>query len=163
MKSDVYFKEEQNYPFWIVISIGIVLLLSILFLATPAESLRKEVIISAVILSLTVLLFLLISLRLKVDETEINIRFRPFINKEKKIRWDELKSAKVRRSSPMMEFGGWGYRMRFNKRAYTLYGSWGLDLQFKNGKRVFIGVQKHEHLHLFMEERIYSKYPELAD
>ncbi len=161
MKSNVYYKEEQNYPFWIVISIGIVLLLSAFFLLDPAESLRKEVIISAVILSLTVLLFLLISLRLKVDEAGINIRFRPFINKEKRISWDELESVRLRRSSPMLEFGGWGYRRRFNKRAYTLYGSWGLELEYKNGKKLFIGVQKHEHLHLFLEERIYPKYPQL--
>ena len=104
---------------------------------------------------------MIISLRLRVDEEGINIRFRPFVNKEKRIRWDELESVEVRRSNPIMEFGGWGYRMRIKNRAYTLYGNWGLDLQFKNGKRLFIGVQKHEHLHLFLVERIYSKYPEL--
>jgi hypothetical protein len=161
MKSKAYFKEEQTYPFWIVISIGMVLLLSIFFLSNSAELPGKKVIISSLIISLTLLLFLLISLKLKVDESEIIVRFRPFINREKKIRWEELKSARLRRSSPMLEFGGWGYRMRFNKRAYTLYGSWGLDLEFKNGKKLFIGVQKHDHLHLFLEERIYSKYPEL--
>ena len=161
MISEGYFKEKTRYPFWIVFSIGIILMLSPLFIQEPFAKIEKEVIATMVLMFLIILLFLFILLSLRVDEEGIKVRFRPFINNEKKIRWEELESVRVRKYNPIMEFGGWGYRIRIKKRAYTLYGSWGMDLRFKNGKSLFIGVQQHEQLHLFLKERIYPKHPEL--
>ena len=161
MISEGYFKEKQGYPFWIVMSIGIILMLSPFLLQEPFGELGKEVIVSSLLMLLIVLLFLVISIRLRVDEMGIKVRFRPFVNRERLIKWDELESVRVRKYSPIREFGGWGYRIRIKKRAYTLYGYWGMDLRFKNGKSLFIGVQKHEHLHLFLKERIYPNHPEL--
>jgi hypothetical protein len=161
MISEGYFKEKQSFPFWIVMSIGVILMISPFLLQEPFGELGKEVIASSLLMLLIVLLFLVISIRLRVDEQGIRIRFRPFVNKDKLIRWDELESVRVRKYSPIREFGGWGYRIRIKKRAYTLYGNWGLDLRFKNGKSLLIGVQKHEHLHLFLKERIYPTHPDL--
>jgi hypothetical protein len=107
------------------------------------------------------LLFLSIKLDLRVDFDGIQLRFTPFVNKQHHIRWSELSEARVRISKPLMEFGGWGYRLKFKTRAYTLYGKWGLEITFKEGKSLFIGVQDYKELIRIMEDTVYPRYPEL--
>lgn len=156
-----YFKEKTRYPIW-VISVFSLLTLIPFFIAIKSEdTIPIEVYLSLGIILLVDVLFISISLELRVDVDGVVVRFIPFVNRPKTIRWDDLVEAKVRKSKPIKDYGGWGYRMRFKKRAYTLYGNWGLELTFKDGKTLFLGVRDHIELNQVMKSTIYPRYPEL--
>lgn len=156
-----YFIEKSRYSIWLILGITALTLLPFIFGIYKTETKAIEVWISLGIVLLVSLLFFSINLKLRIDPEGIQLSFPPFVNKQKQIRWSELSSAYVRRSNPLREYGGWGYRMKYKKRAYTLYGKWGLEITYKDGKSLFIGVQKHEELAQVMNDTIYSHYPDL--
>ena len=55
-------------------------------------------------------------------------------------------SVYTRTYSPMREYGGWGIRFGKSGKAYNIKGDEGLQLVFKNGKRLLIGSQKSQEL-----------------
>ena len=52
----------------------------------------------------------------------------------------------VRRYSPILEYGGWGYRPGRKKLALNVSGNQGLEIKFRNGRKLMIGTQKREDL-----------------
>ncbi|MHC4338483.1 MAG: hypothetical protein ACYSTG_11155 [Planctomycetota bacterium] len=55
----------------------------------------------------------------------------------------------ARTYKPIREYGGWGIRYSFRKgigRAYNMSGNKGVQLVFKNGKKLLIGSQKPDEL-----------------
>ena len=56
--------------------------------------------------------------------------------------WAELEEIYVREYSPISEFGGWGWRFGMGGKAYNISGDQGIQLVFKNGKKLLIGTQK---------------------
>ena len=121
-----YFKENTRYPFWVILGFTLLTMSPFIVVLIKTDSIPSELYITFGVMLLVDLLFILLAISLRVDSDGIAVRFVPFVNKTKLIRWDELSSVKVRKSSPVREYGGWGYRMRYKKRAYTLYGKWGL-------------------------------------
>jgi hypothetical protein len=156
------FKEKQVYPFWVVISIGIILAISpfilIDFTGDPPKNGVNAAFLTSIVIFVITLIFLLIKLKTRLDVTEIRYKFIPFIWVEKSISWKKIKKIEVRKSKSIREFGGWGYRIGKGKRAYTLYGHWGLDITLENNKHLFIGTQKHCQLEAFLKDIIYPKY-----
>ena len=159
------FEEKQVYPFWVIASIGIIFAMSP-FAFAKTEKLDQDEYLwilfgaSAFIFLLT-LFVLIIRLKIKVDDQKIEIHFRPFLRSGKTLKWDELKKVEVRKSKSIREFGGWGYRIGRNKKAYTLYGNWGIELTFPNEKKLFIGTQRHIELENFLNDVVYPVYPHL--
>jgi hypothetical protein len=159
------FNEKQVYPFWVVITIGIILAISPFILIDfggdqPGNEIYAAVLTSAVIFIIT-LIFLIIKLKTRIDDFEFRYQFIPFIWVEKSISWDKIKKVEVRKSKSIREFGGWGYRIGKGKRAFTLYGHWGLDITLEKEKHLFIGTQKHCQLEAFLKDIIYPKYPDI--
>lgn len=161
--SQGYFKEKSRYPTWIVVSITSLFLLFLYLLNEKTGKETEGLIYSCLVIVLVASLFLFMSIQLRVDNEAIEFTFFPFVRKKKRYRWDELGKVTVRKSSPIREFGGWGYRVKPKKKAYTLYGKWGIDLQFKNGKSLFIGVQKHEELAQLLNSSIYPHHVHLKE
>jgi hypothetical protein len=79
-----------------------------------------------------------------INHNEIRLRFPPLFSKEKIITMDVIKKMEVRKYNPILEFGGWGIRYGIKGKAYNVKGNMGLQLYFKNGKRLLIGTQKPE-------------------
>jgi hypothetical protein len=79
-----------------------------------------------------------------IDMQEIRLRFPPFFSKEKIIPVETIEKMVVRKYNPIMEYGGWGIRLGWKGRAYNVRGNFGLQLYFKNGKRLLVGTQKPE-------------------
>lgn len=95
----------------------------------------------------------MITLTLKTSATEKGVYYRyiPFQFKTHEITWDKVDSAYVREYSPVHEYGGWGFRgSRKYGNAINLNGDMGLQLVFKNGKRLLIGTQKPEEFKGFL-------------
>ena len=78
----------------------------------------------------------------QVRNDGIHLRFFPFHRKYKIYPYHEIDSYVVREYRPIREFGGWGIRYGLSGKAYNVYGNKGIQLIFKNKKKLLIGSQK---------------------
>ena len=89
--------------------------------------------------------FLLASLRVNVDRDAVRLTFWPFTRRT--IPRADIAHASVRNSDPIGGYGGWGLRLAFgNRRAYTVRGTQGVQLELVGGQQVFIGSQRPDEL-----------------
>jgi uncharacterized protein with PQ loop repeat len=108
-----------------------------------------------VMLCFSILIFLF-KLSTRIDEIGIHYHFFPIHFSLKTITWSEIKSANVRTYFPFSEFGGWGFRNGFfgNKsrgKAINVSGNIGIQLEFKNGKKLLIGTKKRKEAQQVLE------------
>ncbi|MEM6644087.1 MAG: hypothetical protein AAF616_13990, partial [Bacteroidota bacterium] len=97
--------------------------------------------------------FLLSRLSTTIDSKALYYRFPPFVNKEKRLTGDDLQECYVRKYNPISEYGGWGYRIGIkNGKALNVAGKTGLQLVFKDGKKLLIGTQKEEEMRHAIEK-----------
>jgi hypothetical protein len=105
-----------------------------------------------IIVVLVNLLLFFFQLKTKINEKGVSYQLYPFHLKEKIFIWDEIAEANIRKYSPILEYGGWGYRYSFNNgKAFNISGNMGLQLVLKNGKKILIGTNKPEELAAFLE------------
>lgn len=94
--------------------------------------------------------FFVLSFRLdtQVKSDGIYVRFFPLQLSFRFFPWNNLSECYVRQYNPIAEYGGWGWRLGlFGKgTAYNISGNEGLQLQFKDGKKLLIGTQKPKEL-----------------
>ncbi len=94
-----------------------------------------------------ILLFHFMVLKVYVDHSQINYSFFPFVRKTKSIGKSDIEKLEVRKYNPIWEYGGWGYRTRLgNGEAMNVKGNKGLQIKFKDGKKLLLGTQKSEEL-----------------
>lgn len=159
------YKEQQTYPFWVIVSMAIILgmspfILSDVFESEP-NSFYKIMLLSGLVALLTALFFLSVRIKTAANREQIKLSFFPFTWSQKTFEWSSLKKAQVRESKSFREFGGLGYRIGKKKKAFTLYGRWGLDLTFDDDSHVFIGTQQHIKLQDFINSQVYPYFPNL--
>ena len=142
------FKEEQRFTQWwiwlLFLSLNLFffygiyqqLILDISFGSKPTSNIFL-IIISGVFLIITVFFFFL-KLKTRIDESGIYYRFSPIQSKFKKIKWGTIKSVKVIKFKPIIDYGGWGIKLK----SYTVKGNTGIIFEFKNDKKFLIGSQK---------------------
>lgn len=163
MKMNESFREIQRMKQWWVWLILILangnllygcyrqLILNIPFGNNPAND-TWLVIITMITILITVGIGLL-KLDTYIDKTAIYVRFLPFQQNYKVFSWDNIESYEIRRYNPIMEFGGWGYRLTAKrKKAYSMYGRIGLELKMVNGRVVLIGTQRGEEMHELLNQ-----------
>lgn len=104
------------------------------------------------------LLFLSSKLVTKVDQYGIHIQYIPILWKWRKYAWQDIKNITIRDCRPIFEYGGWGYRIGIfgQGNAAILNGKTGVQLEFKNGKKMFIGTNDKEKIQNAIE--LYSSY-----
>lgn len=151
MKGKLLFKEEQSFVgtwmWYLVIGIS---LLSVggtavgLFSTNDPEAIIG-VVIAALVTGGIVILFYTSKLYVSMDQDHLYYRYPPFVNSEKMLSKDDVKEIYVRKYKPIAEYGGWGYKFRFKSgRVMNVAGDVGLQLVFKNNKKLLIGTQKPE-------------------
>ena len=113
-------------------------------LSLQADNSDSSVLYFFLLISTVSLFFMFLEIRMRIDESGIRVVFFPFHWFYKKHRWKDIEKCYVRSSSPISEFGGWGLRYSLGGygKAYTLYGYEGIQIDFKNGKKLFIGSRK---------------------
>jgi hypothetical protein len=87
---------------------------------------------------------LIVRLMTEVHPSELTIRVFPF--PATRIPLAEVREAEVREYSAQREFGGWGVRTGQSGKAYSAYGTTGMQLWLKDDKRILIGSQKADEL-----------------
>ncbi len=107
------------------------------------------------------LLMLCSKLSVRIDNRSININFKPFLMKEKIIKWSDVKSFEVVKYQPINDYGGWGLRLGRKGTAYNVKGNMGLRLTLQNKKTLLIGTSKADELARFLEklDPLTSKIP----
>jgi hypothetical protein len=165
------YREQQRFTLllrWLVYtSMGLAMLLSILSLREMSSGQglpgAKEI-LSAVLVGLgvpiaIVVLFLILRLETEVRSDGLYVRYYPFHISFRKFSPDDLSECHARQYRPIREFGGWGIRCGlFGKgKAYNVSGNKGVQLVFKNGKRLLIGSQKAEEFEEALRKIIESK------
>jgi hypothetical protein len=159
---DVVFHEDQYFDqWWFNAAIGVIAVGELTAFLLPTL-LRRHfrfpwsgqdlllVILLLVILAvipgiLLPLLFFKMHLTTIVTAAGIRVRFVPF--KTTVISFDTIASCQARQYSPLGEYGGWGIRYSFrNGKAFNVKGDRGVQLEFKDGKKLLIGSQRAETL-----------------
>ncbi len=113
------------------------------FVSNDKETLTG-VSISLVAMVIVTLLILSIRLRTKIDEKGVYYQFYPINLNEKFIPWSDISRCYIRKYNPILEYGGWGYKMSpFGRgRVLNVKGNKGIQFEFKNGKKLLLGTQK---------------------
>jgi hypothetical protein len=158
-ETELIFREEQRFALWLrwlmALSMALVMLLSILPLTKippeqrPPEMLPIILLIVAGVFApiIIALLFWLLKLETEVRPDGLYVRYFPFHIHFRKFTPDDLIEYYARQYKPIREYGGWGVRCSFRKgKAYNVSGNKGVQLVFKNGKRLLIGSQRAEEL-----------------
>lgn len=84
-----------------------------------------------------------------VTSTELRAQLKPFHLHPRVFPLHEIESAEARRYAPISEYGGWGLRMGWRAGsgwAYNVSGDEGVQLVFRDGKRLLIGSQRASEL-----------------
>ncbi|KUJ50146.1 hypothetical protein [Chryseobacterium sp. JAH] len=156
MKENPEFYEIQHFrQWWLWLIIVFVLGFSVYNAIENEESFSTaELIITLAVPFLICLLFFIIKLETKIDALGIRVRLFPFHFQFKYFPWKSIEKAYIRVYSPLMDYGGWGLRLGFLGRgkAYTVSGDLGLQLVFKDGKKLLIGTQKSVEIKKFIAE-----------
>src|SRR3989337_227461 len=69
--------------------------------------------IALMTVSLVTLFLFFLRLETQIKKDGVYYRFFPFHRKYKKISWDRISKAYVRKYHPLAEYGGWGFRFGF--------------------------------------------------
>lgn len=163
------FTEKQKFNqawLWILI-ISIVLLTTVIFGAglyiqlvegrtygTNPMSDTGLIVVSCLIMAFNIALLWLFgaaSLQTRIDDRGIHYRFFPFHRRVRHIAWEDLESLEVITYKPIRDYGGWGIRYGKTGKAYNTSGDKGLQLVFRNGKRLLIGTNRAEEMKEFLE------------
>jgi len=111
------------------------------YLATR-EAPGAEIGIYAMLAALAFVVILFNTMRLSTTVTRDGIRIKGLWFVNRTIRFDEIETAAMREYKPLVEYGGWGYRIGPAGKAYNAQGNEGVQLTLKDGKRILIGSQR---------------------
>ena len=147
------FIEEQRFDQWwfrsLMLLVGAILIVTIAkaYPSLKVDSAAFWTTMSVAIFTVILIVFVLFVLKLetKINEQGIHYGFKPIHYKLKLTAWKEIDQCFVREYSPLTDYGGWGYKMGlFRKKgsAFNVKGNIGIQIVFKNGKRLLIGTQK---------------------
>ena len=156
----IIYCEEQRFAAWlrwlVYISMATAVIISIISLHKEfgtANSMNTPAFILAIFTGICIpiaiaALFVLLMLETEVRSDGIYVRFSPFHIHFKRFAPEDLSEFYARQYKPIMEYGGWGIRFGlFGKgKAYNVSGNKGVQLIFKNGKKLLIGSQRAEEL-----------------
>jgi hypothetical protein len=149
------FKEEQRFTqTWLIVLLAFSIIVPIAittkeYLAVDSKITTNQFVLTLLGISISVAFIFFFKLKTRIDEKGIQYQFSPFHLKMKLIKWEEIKKVYVRNYDPISEYGGWGLKGGFfwNKekgKCVNISGDIGLQIEFKNGKKLLIGTQKKE-------------------
>ena len=149
------FKEEQRFTQkWILLLLAIsglipVLIIFISYLKQKNQQDLSNIFVTISITMLVSAVIFLFKLSTRIDQEGIHYQFFPFHFKFKRIAWDEIEKAYVRKYDAITEFGGWGLKGGFFWKkskgvAINVSGDIGVQLVLKNGKKILIGTNQEE-------------------
>lgn len=159
--SKTIFKEKQRFDSplaYVALGLAFVVITYTTFFSGGDKTIESQL-LSYLPFLLVLAFFFTIKLKTRIDENGIHVSFFPFIIKEKTFSWSDIYSAEAEKYSPISEYGGWGYRIKFSKKAkaFTTRGNKGIKVVLKDGKIRMIGTQKMEDANLYINQHLEKK------
>jgi hypothetical protein len=155
-ENDIICRQEQRFGKflrWFLLADGLFFIILMaglqLFLRHSSQKLIPMPILAVIITisAAVMILFWNAKLLTEIRSDGLYIRFFPFHLGFKRFAFEDFAEYYAREYSPIGEYGGWGIRGSFkNGKAYNISGKLGLQIVFKNGKKLLIGSQKPEEL-----------------
>jgi len=149
------YKEIQKFNsplIWVIV--GIAAIGGIFALTAPSGQNEQLPIIAKLLISsaiiILVLTFMFGYLKTTINQAGIYIEMRILFKFGKTILWDDIQTIKVDKYRPILEFGGWGYRIGWKSVAYNCRGNVGLIIMLKNGRKIVIGTQNPDELKKYL-------------
>jgi hypothetical protein len=154
-ENGLIFHEEQRFPGWLrclVVLNSAFFIALMLFLLWFLE--KKQVqplptiaivvmVVVPMVLVVLLILFCMAKLETRVRSDGLYVRFFPFHIGFKKFFFEDFSRYYTREYHPVLEYGGWGIRYGLKSgKAYNVEGNKGLQIIFKNGKKLLIGSEK---------------------
>ncbi|TXF90715.1 PH domain-containing protein [Neolewinella aurantiaca] len=159
------YRESQKFNQWWLWLLNLVIFVALAITGFNAWSNGADLMASVVgplSMALVMILLATIELRTVINEDGIEVKFWPF--GRRRIFRSEIKNVRVRKYSPLREFGGWGYRIGPAGKAFNMQGNMGLQLEMKDGERLLIGTRQPDKLAAWLENWLQSAdEDELAD
>lgn len=154
-RSQPLFREVQRFgQVWIVMIVGGIAVL--MWWAAIQQLVLKQpfgdrpapdvvlVISVAVFGVLFPVFFLSVRLVTEVREDGIYVKYHGFHRKWHRFGFEDMERCYARTYRPLLEYGGWGIRMGRKGKAYNVGGREGIQIVFRDGKRLLIGTRKPE-------------------
>jgi len=139
----IFYEKQQFRQVWI----WMILILILLILLIPIISGVFGIFLNIILLTIGycfIWLFYSMKLITEIKKDGIQITFTPFTNFI--IPFNKIRSYKIRKYRPILEYGGWGIRFNRTGKAYTVSGKIGLQIELSNGKEILIGTENPEKL-----------------
>ena len=153
----VFIENQRFNQWWLYLILAIPLISFVIpFISKTEEVLTRNDLLEIIIpfLFLTIIYAFIFSIQLKtrIDEKGVHYQFFPFNRKLKLISWNEIENCYCRKYKPLLEYGGWGYRTTLRSgRARNIKGNLGVQIIFKNGKKLLLGTQKQDEVKMVLE------------
>lgn len=158
------FEEKQHLKLWwlyLLVGIDAIIVLSIMLFDKGGMSFTdlKDVYFAplwAVLLPFMIIYLIQQNvLTLRINQEGIFYRYFPFKAKLKHHQWDEIEKTYITKYDAFGDYGGYGVKSRlwfkFNDKAYLLNDkNRGLQLEFKNGKKLLFISNKIDEMELFL-------------
>lgn len=134
---------------WLIMFVTLAATAVPLFEGVMNGAIKAGMFLGPAVMFAVMILLATLELRTTITEDGIEVKFWPLGTK--RIFRAEIEGAVVRKYSPIGEYGGWGYRIGPNGKAFNMQGNQGLQLALEGGEQLMIGTQKPEELATFME------------
>lgn len=162
----ILFEETQKFrQLWFVLimlgfnSLGLYGIISQLYFGLPfGNNPASDSGLIIIEIGILVFTFLLMNVKLEtqIKKDGIYVKFIPFIFKFKHFEWSQLEKTYITKYKPIIDYGGWGWRIGAKGKAYNISGNMGLQLVFMDNKKLLIGTQKPDEISQILNQL--SKY-----
>jgi len=142
----ILFSEKQRFTqWWLWLIIGLVVL-DPLYMIIRKPGLRDWATFLPVNVGIPLLIFIffrVLCLHTRIGPGGISVRFSPFHRKWRFFSREDIRGVSVRKYRPLLEYGGWGlrYGLSGKGRAYTVSGNMGIQIIFRDGRKLLIGTR----------------------
>ncbi len=155
----VFFEEKQKFNQVWLWAILLFILSLVLYRCTIYGFFETQNIISLIVITLVVILFAFVKLETQITDKAIRYRYYPIQSQFREILWEDLAEAYVKEYRPILDFGGWGYRIGlFGKgKAISTSGNNGIQLYTKEHRKILIGTQFPKEVQKILENLGYGK------
>jgi hypothetical protein len=154
---DILFREKQKFAAWVhIINYTIfVFVIMTMYITYKTEAAKGNSFDKGDIFPLIIgtglpvvleILFVFLKLETEVRNDGLYVRLFPLHIQFKKLTPQDISEAYARKYKPIAEYGGWGIKGTLKNKVYNTQGNEGVQLVFKNGKKLLIGSQKPKEL-----------------
>ena len=154
MKSEIVFEERQclgerslrNFLLMLIGFFTASIIIRLLIVTVEEDDWMLAVLVTGLLISGILSLFLSNCLIAQVTVDGIYVRFPPFMPSEQQYLWKDIREVYIIKYKPITQYGGWGVRIGPYGRAFNISGTTGLQVLFHDNSRLLIGTKQPEKL-----------------